>query len=100
MNIDQLRDRFPNETECRRFFESIIWQKRRRCPHFGYDRSCKLQGTSSRSGLYECYHCKRRFTVTTKTPMHSTKLPLNGCRLCIIWSAQARVYPQSFWADG
>ena len=76
MNIDQLRDRFPDETECRKFFESIIWQNGRRCPHCGYDRSCKLRGASSRSGLYECYRCKRQFTVTTKTPMHSTKLPL------------------------
>ena len=76
MNIDQLRDRFPNETECRKFFESIIWQKGRRCPHCGYDGSCKLRGASSRPGLYECYHCKRQFTVTTKTPLHSTKLPL------------------------
>lgn len=76
MNIDQLRDRFPNENACRTFFESIIWQKGRRCPHCGHDRSCKLQSAKSRPGLYECYHCKRQFTVTTKTPMHSTKLPL------------------------
>ena len=76
MDIDQLRDRFPNENGCRKFFESIIWQKGRRCPHCGYDRSCKLRGASSRPGLYECYHCRRQFTVTTKTPMHSTKVPL------------------------
>ena len=30
----------------------------------------------SRVGLYECAKCKRQFTVTTRTPMHSTKLPL------------------------
>ena len=33
---------------------------------------------SSRPGLYECAHshCKRQFTVTTKTAIRSTKLPL------------------------
>lgn len=76
MNLDRLRDRFPNEKTCRKFFESIIWQKGRRCPHCGHDKSCELRGASSRQGLYECYRCTRQFTVTTKTPMHSTKLPL------------------------
>ena len=76
MNIDQLRDGFPDEKACRTFFESIIWQKGRHCPHCGHDRSCRLQGAKSRPGLYECYRCKRQFTVTTKTPLHSTKLPL------------------------
>lgn len=76
MNLDQLRDRFPNETASRKFFESIIWRAGRRCPHCGHMRSCKLRGSSVRCGTYECYHCKRQFRVTTKTPMHSTKLPL------------------------
>ena len=39
-------------------------------------RSCQLNGKSVRTGVYECYQCKRQFTITTKTPMHSTKLPL------------------------
>ncbi len=29
-----------------------------------------------RKGVYECSWCKCHFTITTKTPMHSTKLPL------------------------
>ena len=45
-------------------------------PHCGYKKSCQFNGASLRPGVYECYRCKRQFTVTTKTPMHSTKLPL------------------------
>ena len=74
MNIDQLRLNFSDETTCRAFFESFIWPQGRRCPHCGHGKSYRIK--SVRPGMYECGRCKRQFTVTTKTPMHSTKLPL------------------------
>ena len=76
MNIDQLRARFPDENACRQFFESVIWQHGRICPHCQCPKSYPISGISARAGLYECAKCKRQFTVTCKTPMHSTKLPL------------------------
>ena len=76
MNIDQLQKRFPDEDACRSFFESILWKQARSCPHCHNLKSYQLSGPSARKGLYECSLCKRQFTVTTKTPMHSTKLPL------------------------
>lgn len=76
MNIDELRKQIPDETSCRKFFEKLIWSKGRFCPHCQNAHSYKLRGNSCRNGLYECAQCKRQFTVTTKTPMHSTKLPL------------------------
>ena len=76
MNTDQLRERFPNEEACRHFFESILWKHGRRCPHCDYEKTYHLCGETSRPGLYECGCCKHQFTVTTKTPMHSTKLKL------------------------
>jgi len=76
MNIDQLKEQIPDETCCRQFFEKFIWAKGRFCPHCRCQRSYPLSGISSRVGLYECARCKRQFTVTTQTPMHSTKLPL------------------------
>src|SRR5512136_781936 len=76
MNIDHLKRAFPNETVCRDFFESVIWKEGRRCPHCGHNKSCRLHGAHLRAGVYQCYRCKRQFTVTTKTPLHSTKLPL------------------------
>jgi len=76
MNTDQLRERFPNEQACRHFFESIIWRQGRRCPHCACDKIFTIRGKNSRPGLYECAKGKHQFTVTTKTPMHSTKLKL------------------------
>lgn len=76
MNLDQLHQQFPNEQACRQFFESVLWQDGRKCPLCGCQESCVLKSQNVRPGLYECYHCKRQFTITTRTPMHSTKLPL------------------------
>jgi len=40
------------------------------------ERSYPISGKAYRPGLFECGRCKGQFTVTTKTPMHSTKLRL------------------------
>ncbi len=76
MNTDQLRERFSDDNACRTFFESIIWRNGRLCPHCGFEKTYNISGKTSRAGLYECGRCKRQFTVTTQTPMHSTKLCL------------------------
>lgn len=76
MNMDQLRREFPDENTCRIFFESIRWPTGRTCPHCGYNVSYKLADRPDRQGRYECKRCHCQFTVTTKTALHSTKLPL------------------------
>ena len=76
MNIDQLRQQFPDEDACRLFFESVLWKQGRICPHCYSPKSYRLAGASVRKGVYICGRCNRHFTITTKTPMHSTKLPL------------------------
>jgi transposase-like protein len=58
------------------FFESIIWPEKRICPQCQCQKYYHLHGASVREGVYECARCKKHFTVTTKTPLHSTKLPL------------------------
>ena len=73
MDIDTLRKRFPDEDACRKFFEAVLWKQGRYCPRC---LSMKSYPLKSRKGAYECAHCKRQFTVTCQTPMHSTKLPL------------------------
>jgi len=76
MNINEFHALFPGEAVCRQYLEHVIWPHGRKCPHCNSDKSWALKGPSVRSGLYECAACKGQFTVTTKTPLHSTKLPL------------------------
>jgi hypothetical protein len=78
MNIDQLKKRFPDDDDvcCQRFFEFILWKEGRICPHCYCEKSYHMKRASVRTGVYECSRCKRHFMMTTKTPIHSTKLGL------------------------
>lgn len=73
---------FQDEDRCRRLLEAMVWAKGRNCPACGYKRSTALAGRDvggrARPGLYQCSNgqCRLQFTVTTRTPLHSTKLPL------------------------
>jgi len=76
MTIDELKEMLPTEQACRSYLEHAIWCNGRVCPHCGCLDSWELNGKTTRPGLYECSGCHGHFTVTTKTPMHATKLPL------------------------
>lgn len=76
MNIEQLNLQFSNEAICRDFFEAARWPNGRICPHCSFNISYKINISGPIQDRYECKRCKRQFTVTTKTALHSTKLPL------------------------
>jgi len=89
MNINQFCNHFPDEVACRKYLERVIWPSGRVCPHCGCLDSWRIKGDSSRSGLYECSGCSGQFTVTTKTPLHSTKLPLKTWLLAMYFIVTA-----------
>jgi len=73
---------FADEERCRRLLEAMVWPRGRICPACGYKGSIALAGRDlgrrARPGLYQCSNglCRFQFTVTTRTPLHATKLPL------------------------
>jgi transposase-like protein len=73
---------FQNEDHCRHLLEALAWPSGRICPACGYRRSIALTGRENgrraRPGLYQCSNgtCRFQLTVTTRTPLHATKLPL------------------------
>ena len=76
MDVEHLRQRFPDEQSCRRFFETVLWPDGPVCPHCHGQKAWRIDGESTREGLLECATCRQQFTVTTKTPFHATKLTL------------------------
>lgn len=75
MNINQLRTMYPDEASCEKFFITMIWPDGRICPHCACNKSWPLH-TKRRFSYFECAQCTRQFAVTTKTPLHATKLSL------------------------
>lgn len=70
--------KMPSQRHARIFLEARIWPSCRHCTHCGSLSSTPIRGRSARPGLYQYSEreCRLQFTVTTKTPMHATKLDL------------------------
>jgi transposase-like protein len=71
------RKHFHNEDEAFAYVEARIWPNGPVCPHCGgVERISKMQGKSTRKGLYKCYQCRKPFTVRMGTIFESSKVPL------------------------
>ncbi len=69
---------FHNEEAAYTFVEARLWPQGPVCPHCGAtkEHAGKLNGKSTRPGLYKCYACRQPFTVKIGTVMESSHVPL------------------------
>jgi len=69
---------FHNEEAAFAFVEARVWPEGPTCPHCGgVERISKMQGKSTRAGLYKCYQCRKPFTVRIGTIFESSHVPLH-----------------------
>lgn len=73
-SFDDMRDALKDETGFREFLEQAKWRGTPVCPHCGCISAehYKLKTNGEFKGLYKCKHCRKRFTVTTKTMFDRT----------------------------
>lgn len=77
MSVDPRDPMFHNEDAARAYFEAQRWPDGQPfCPHCGSTNVHRLTGASQRAGLIQCNSCLGSFTVTTKTVMESSHIPL------------------------
>jgi len=68
---------FLSEEAAYAFAESKIWPKGPVCPHCGSkERISKMNGKSTRIGLYKCYVCRKQFTVKIGTIFEDSHVPM------------------------
>jgi transposase-like protein len=68
---------FHDEQAAYDFVESRLWANGRVCPKCGViGQSGKLNGESTRIGVYKCYACRKPFTVKVGTVFESSHLPM------------------------
>ena len=69
---------FHNEDAAYAFVEARIWPRGPVCPHCGSrERIGKMNGQSTRIGLYKCYVCRKPFTVKVGTIFEDSHIPLH-----------------------
>ena len=75
--VDLTSPIFHDETKAREHLESLLWPYGPVCPHCGViDQATLMKGKSTRAGLYKCRACRKPFTVTMKTVMERSHIPL------------------------
>jgi len=79
MTIDLSNQIFHNEDAARAYFEELHWPNGPVCPHCGVvNEATALKGDAHRAGLYKCRACDEQFSVTVKTVMESSHIPLHN----------------------
>jgi transposase-like protein len=69
---------FHDEAAAYEYLEARIWAKGRFCPHCGsVERSSKMEGASTRVGVYKCYACRKQFSVKVGTVFESSHVKLH-----------------------
>lgn len=69
---------FHDERAAIEFIEARVWEKGRPCPHCGViDESGRLNGKSTRLGVWKCYACRQPFTVKIGTIFEDSHFPLH-----------------------
>jgi len=68
---------FQDEAAAYAWVETHVWPDGPICPHCGgVDRIGKLQGKSTRPGVYKCYQCRKPFTVKVGTVFEDSHVPM------------------------
>ena len=69
---------FHNEAAAYKWVEARVWPEGPNCPHCGgFDRISKMEGKSTRMGVYKCYQCRKPFTVKVNTVFESSHVKLH-----------------------
>jgi transposase-like protein len=72
MNLPELIERFGSEDKCRAYLEELRWPDGVKCPRCMHDKISRI----AKRKQYECAKCRYQFSVTARTIMHDSHLPL------------------------
>ncbi len=81
---------FHNEDKAREHLETLLWQFGPTCPRCDGMRVTKLQGKSTRPGVYKCKDCRKPFSVTVGTIFERSHIPLTKWLLAAYFMMTAK----------
>jgi transposase-like protein len=82
---------FHDEEAAYAYLEARVWPNGPVCPHCGgVERISKMQGKSTRIGVYKCYQCRKPFRVTVGTVFEASHVPLRLWLQCVYLMASSK----------
>lgn len=81
LTLNELIKKYGDDKSARSFLESVRWSNGAICPRCNTKQDHKLTARTNskrpvRDGVYYCSNCRKQFTVTVKTIMESSHIPL------------------------
>lgn len=75
---------YNDDNKAREHLEALRWPHGAVCPHCGViDNAVKLEGKSTRPGVYKCRDCSKPFSVTVGTLFERSHVPLSKWLLAV-----------------
>lgn len=97
MNIVQIYKDFPNQAACIAHLEQVRWKGTPRCVHCASTRVGR-HGECKQQNRWQCYDCKKSFSVTVGTIFHNTHVELQKWFLLITLMLNAKKGLSSYQA--
>jgi hypothetical protein len=94
--------RYHDEDAARAHLEKTRWPEGPICPHCGLiGEAYKLDGETTRKGLYKCAGCREPFTVTVGTIFEDSHIPLHKWLLAIhlMCSSKKGISAHQLWRN-
>lgn len=94
--MNALNPFFYSPVLARAFVELHMWPSGPVCPHCGGKDAVLLKSRAGskhpvREGLRKCRGCRGKFTVTTKTALHNTHLPMTAIAAALLRAPDASI---------
>lgn len=97
MNIVQIYKKFPDQEACLAHLEKVRWGKKPLCVYCNSERIGK-HGETKQQSRWQCYACKKSFSVTVGTIFHHTHIELQKWFLLISLMLNAKKGLSSYQA--
>src|SRR5579872_2530232 len=74
MSIQEIHSKFPTDIDASLYFEHLRWGNMNKCAYCGSPKISQRQ----LDNRFHCSACRKTFSVTTGTMLHSSKIPLKS----------------------
>jgi transposase-like protein len=78
MDIIQIFQSFQTQEQAIEYLEQARWHGQPRCPYCKLDTVCRHASGDRAGQRWQCWSCKRAFSVTVGTIFHGTHVPLKN----------------------
>ena len=96
MNIIELFNSFQTNQQAADYLEKVRWQGKPECPYCHGHKTCKHSERGKQVRRWQCWVCKKSFSVTVGTVFHRTHVPLKNWFLILALMLNAKKSASSY----